>query len=282
MGFLVAVEPFHFPTEHRYFLAERAGEVVAFLSAVPVYARDGWLVEDVFRGPLAPNGTTEALIDAAMRDVAGSRFVTLGLSPLSGPVPRWLRAVRTATSPLFDFDGLRAFRQRLRPARWESVWLLYPRGARVVPSVVESLRAFAGGSLLGFALRSVARGPSGPPWALALPLVPWTLLLAGLVLTGHSDLVGFSPVALATWVAFDALLTALLLRTAQRPRPGRLALSASAAIVDAGISVPHVVIGGVGTAAAPIVLRSLAAFAPCIGALVLSWVAIHAVGRSSA
>ena len=217
-----------------------------------------------------------------MRDVADSEFVTLGLVPLSGPIAPWLRATRFVSSPLFDFDGLRRFRQRLRPSRWESVWLLYPRSEWAATPVVESLRAFAGGSLLRFALRSVARGPSGPPWALALPLFPWTLLLALLTLSGRAGLVGFSPAALAAWVAFDALLAGQLLRSALRPRPGRLVASATAATVDAAISVPHLVAGGFGRTVAPILLRSLAAFAPCLGAAVLIWVAARQLVRSEA
>lgn len=280
MGFLVALEPFHFATEHRYFIAERQGQVIEFLSAVPVYARRGWLIEDILRGRRVPNGTTEALIDALMRDVADSGFVTLGLSPLSGAIPTWLRAARFVTSPFFDFQSLRRFRQRLRPSRWERVWLLYPgSGAPLVP-VIESLRAFAGGSLVRFALRSIARGPSGPPWALALPLVPWTLLLAVLMLTGRSSLVGFSPAALFAWVAFDVLLTAQLMRSATRPRPRRLAVSAAAALIDAGLSIPHLIAGGFGRALAPILLRSLAAFAPCFGAAVLTWTAARELLRA--
>ncbi len=280
MSFLVALEPFHFLGEHRYFVAERRGQMVALLSAVPVYARRGWLIEDVLRSRHAPNGTTEALIDVMMRDVADSDFVTLGLAPLSGPIAPWLRAARFVSSPLFDFDGLRRFRQRLRPSRWESVWLLYPRSEWAVAPVVDSLRAFAGGSLLRFALRSIARGPNGPPWALALPLVPWTLLLAFLALSGRSDLVGFSPAVLIAWVAFDALLAGQLLRSALRPRPGRLVATATAATVDAGLSVPHLVAGGFGRTLAPILLRSLAAFAPCFGAAVLIWVAARQLLRS--
>jgi lysylphosphatidylglycerol synthetase-like protein (DUF2156 family) len=282
MGFLVALEPFHFASEHRYFIAERQGQVIEFLSAVPVYARRGWLVEDILRGRRAPNGTTEALVDALMRDVADSGFVTLGLSPLSGAIAPWLRVARFVTSPFFDFQSLRRFRQRLRPSRWECVWLLYPCSEAPLMPVIESLRAFAGGSLIRFALRSIARGPSGPPWALALPLVPWTLLLAVLALSGHSRLVGFSSPALFAWVAFDILLTAQLMRSATRPRPGRLAVSAAAAVVDAGLSIPHLIAGGFGRALAPILLRSLAAFAPCVGAAVLSWTAVRELVRPEA
>jgi phosphatidylglycerol lysyltransferase len=275
MGFLVALEPFHLPGEHRYFVAERRGAIVGFLSAVPIYARRGWMAEDVVRSRSAPNGTTEAMIDALMRDVAGSDCVTLGLAPLSGPIGPWMRGVRRISMPFFDFDGLRAFRQRLRPERWEGVWLVYPRRESALGAVVRSLRAFAGGSLFGFAARSVARGPSGAAWALALPLVPWTIVLAALAVTGHAALVGFSPAALAAWVVFDALLSAQLLRSAMRPRPARLAVSATAAVVDASVSVPHLAVSGFGRTFAPVLLRSLSAFAPCVGAIVLTWLAVR-------
>jgi phosphatidylglycerol lysyltransferase len=279
MGFLVALEPFHRSEEHRYVVAEREGQVVAFLSAVPIYARRGWLVEDIVRGAAAPNGTTEALIDALMRDVSGSEIVTLGLAPLAGPVALWLRAARFVGSPMFDFQGLRRFRQRLRPAGWERVWLLYPAGQSPARHVLDSLTAFARGSLLAFALRCAARRPSGPPWALALPLVPWTLFLAALVVAGRADVVGFKPAALAGWVAFDALLTVQLFRSALRPRRARFAVAAVAALVDAGFSVPHLVVTGLGTTIASVTVRTLAAAAPCLGAIVLTWLVLPARPR---
>jgi phosphatidylglycerol lysyltransferase len=228
MGFLVALEPFHLPEQHRYFVAERGGRLVEFLSAVPVYAHGGWLVEDVIRSRRAPNGTTEALLDALMRDVDEGSAVTLGLTPLSGPIAFWLRAARFVSRPMFDFAGLRAFRQRLRPRGWRSVWLVYPKSDGAAIHLFDSLRAFADGSLSAFGVRSVVRQPSGPPWALAMPLVPWTLFLVALVLTGHAGLVGFSSRALVAWVAFDALLTILLFLSALRPKRSRLALAAAA------------------------------------------------------
>ena len=75
MKFMVLVHPFSYPEERRYVVAELEGEIVGFAAAVPVYARDGWFVEDVLRDPDAPNGTAESLIDTAMRQFAaeGSR-----------------------------------------------------------------------------------------------------------------------------------------------------------------------------------------------------------------
>ena len=62
---------------------------MGFAGVVPVYARRGRFIEDLLRAPEAPNGTSELLVDAAMREAAsdGVRYVTLGLAPLAGEVP---------------------------------------------------------------------------------------------------------------------------------------------------------------------------------------------------
>ncbi|HET9991628.1 MAG TPA: DUF2156 domain-containing protein, partial [Kofleriaceae bacterium] len=111
MGFLVQIDPFTFPAERHYFVAEREGRVVAFLGIIPVYARTGWFFEDFLRDPDAPNGTIEMLVDAGMRAAAAANvpLVTLGLVPLAGDVSSWLRAARKLGRSLYDFDGLRAF-----------------------------------------------------------------------------------------------------------------------------------------------------------------------------
>ena len=124
MGFLVDVQPFDFAGERRYFVAERHGVVIGFLAAVPIYARSGWLLEDFLRDASAPNGTAELLIDGAMSALGdeGSRYVTLGLSPLSGPLTGWMRLARRVTAGLYDFAGLRAFKAKLRPHAWEPIF----------------------------------------------------------------------------------------------------------------------------------------------------------------
>jgi phosphatidylglycerol lysyltransferase len=80
LGFLVELELFRDPHQRRYFVAEQGGRVVGALTAVPVYAREGWLLEDLLRDASAPNGTAELLVDAAMTTLAaeGSSYVTLG------------------------------------------------------------------------------------------------------------------------------------------------------------------------------------------------------------
>ena len=57
MGFLVQMHLHTELAERRFFTATQGGELVGFLSMVPVFARRGWFVEDLVRLPEAPNGT---------------------------------------------------------------------------------------------------------------------------------------------------------------------------------------------------------------------------------
>jgi len=159
MRFLVQLEPFAFVTERVLYAAERDDKLVGLASAVPVYARERLFLEDLVRAPRAPNGTTELLVDAVMRAVPdlGMRELTLGLAPLAGNVATWLRFARWLGGPLYDFDGLRAFKAKLRPHRWEPIYLCAAPGSSRLMALRDSLRAFAGGSLIGFAGKSLFR-----------------------------------------------------------------------------------------------------------------------------
>lgn len=267
MTFLVAVEPFNEPREHVYLAAEHRGALVQFLSAVPIYARGAWLVEDMLRGGTAPNGTTELLLDRLMREVgARSSFVTPGLTPLTGALPRWLEAARFVLRPLYDFDGLRRFRARLSPARWEPVWMAWDHGAAPLV-LLDVLRAFAGGRLLGFGWRTLVRRPNGPPFALALPLVAWTAALALIAAAGRQQLLAFSAPALWAWVAYDIALLAMLFRAASRPSAARLLAVTAMAALDAVLSTRHLAVTGLGGAALPAALRLAATAGPVFGTL---------------
>ncbi len=281
LGFLAALELFHQPAEHRYFVAEQKGSPVAFLSAVPIYRQSAWLVEDVVRRPAAPNGTTEALLYALMQDVRDASFVTLGLTPLSGDIVWPLRLARLASRPLFDFAGLRMFRARLHPQSWQPVTLVYPREQSAVGALVSALRAFGKGSLTRFGVRSIVTHPSGPPWLLALPLVPWTIGLALLALFGRPSVLGFAFGPRCAWVAFDAILTVVLYRAAMRPQTRVLLFTTLLACGDAALSILHIATVGFGTAHVEQVMRSLAIAAPSVGAVVLAWATLRAVQSTS-
>ena len=181
MGFLVQVEPFGFAEERRYFVAEHAGNVVGFLGVIPLYARRGWFFEDFLRDPAAPNGTIEVLVDAAMRaaiaeDIA---YVTLGLVPLAGEVSPWLAAARWWGKPLYDFEGLRAFKAKLRPAAWDPIYLAYPPGTHGLRALIDALTAFARGGLLRFGIATALRSR-----VIVLGLCLMIVALAALVVFG--------------------------------------------------------------------------------------------------
>ena len=84
-----------------------------------------------------------------------TRRSTLGLAPLAGAVPRPLRLARAVSTPLYDFRGLRAFKAQLSPARWEGVYVVSPGSPWL--ALRDALRAFAGGSLLRFGVRTLAQ-----------------------------------------------------------------------------------------------------------------------------
>ena len=138
--------PLHFVVEpdtlerlenRRIFVAEQGSMVVAFLVLSPIPERNGWLTEQFPHHPLAPNGTVELMMDTAIRSLAndGFDYVTLGLSPLSKRAniapfdnPVWLKMVlawmRKHGQRFYNFDGLDAFKSKLRPERWEPVFAI--------------------------------------------------------------------------------------------------------------------------------------------------------------
>lgn len=138
--------PLHFMVEpdtlgrlfdRRVFVAERNEGIAGFLLVSPVARRNGWLFEQFVHAPGAPNGTVELMIDAAMRTLAaeGFDYATLGLSPLSTRAkverfdnPLWLRILlawmRKHGRRFYNFDGLDAFKAKLRPSHWEPVFAI--------------------------------------------------------------------------------------------------------------------------------------------------------------
>lgn len=159
--------------DRRVFVASRGADVIGFLVATPIPRRRGWLVEQIIRRGGAPNGTSELLIDAAVSAmaVAGDRYVTLGLAPLSrragvpgrrGPV--WLRLVfgwtRAHVHRFYNFEGLEAFKAKFRPAVWEPIYLVTDGGRADTRLMYAVAGAFSDRSLpstLGRALASAVR-----------------------------------------------------------------------------------------------------------------------------
>jgi phosphatidylglycerol lysyltransferase len=279
MGFLVDVQPFVFPEERRYFVAEHEGAIVGFLVAVPIFARQGWFFEDFLRLRDAPNGTNELLFDAAIGQVAaeGGQLVTLGLSPLAGDVSPWLVAARAWLRGLYDFDGLRQFKARLAPDGWEPVHLAWPDGHSGIVALADALAAFtmrggaARASFVRFGLQTALGSPEFATVLLATLLVPWTLLLT---LSGGA----WFPEAWVrwAWVSFDCVLIVGLLSLARSWRRWLARSLAVAITLDALVTVMEVALFNLprATRVSTWVVLVLACAGPSVAATFL-WLALR-------
>ena len=267
MGFLVDVQPFAFARERRYVIAEREGRVVAFLAAVPVYARGGWLLEDLVRDPAAPNGTAELVVDFAMRALAGegSRYVTMGLAPLAGAVG-WLRLARDGARALYDFEGVRSFKAKLKPHAWEPIHLAYTPDGSANVALFDALAAFARGSFTRFGAESLLHGPAIVVRALAALLVPWTALLA-MAPSRFFPRAWVQP----AWVIFDAALALGLFVLAARWRFGLGRVLAWAVAIDALVTWGEAIAWNAPRARAPgdWAVIAIACAAPTLAAVIL-------------
>jgi phosphatidylglycerol lysyltransferase len=234
MSFLVALEPFVLAEERRYYVARMSDAVVGLLVAVPVYDRGGWFFEDILRDPAAPNGTTELMIDFAMREagVEASPYVTLGLAPLAGDAP-WLRTTRRLMHGFYSFEGVQAFKAKLRPDGWTPISVAWPHGRSSVGVIYDVLDAFAGGKLFRFGLIAMFRAPAPVLFALAALLVPWTLLLLGVETLRWFP----SPAVQFAWGAFDAGMIAVLFALGRKWRRPLAAAALTAALGDGVLTI---------------------------------------------
>ena len=174
--------PLHFMVEpdtlarlenRRVFVAELDGRVVGFVVLSPVAKRNGWLFEQFPHRPGAPNGTVELMIDTAMRTLAddGCDYATLGLSPLSrranvdtGDQPFWLRFVlawvRKHGQRFYNFDGLDAFKAKLRPERWEPVFAVANEPRVSFRTLAAIAGAFSGNATMKLVLGGLLKATS--------------------------------------------------------------------------------------------------------------------------
>lgn len=240
MAFLVSLDLFGNAQLKQYFVAEQAGVVQALLVAAPIPARGGWFFEDVLRAHTAPNGTIELLFDQAMRDAQSRdiKVVSYGLAPLSGEVSTWLRRVRDHSRWLYDFAGLEAFKRKLGPQRWRPVYLSMPRKERGLRATVDSLTAFANNSWLRFGLRTLLHALPTVVWALAVLLIPWSVLLI------QAEVPTWFPseeIKLA-WLCFDLLLFVFLLHLALHWSPAKARLLAGLALLDGAFGIAQLAI----------------------------------------
>lgn len=269
MEFLVRLELFSFTLDRRCFVAEQAGRVVGVAGVVPVPARPGWFIEDLVRDPTAPNGTAETLIDGVMRWAGDNdcHWLTLGLAPLAGDVSPLLRAARASGTLLYDFKGLQSYKAKLQPEAWLPIFLGYPPTQGGLVSLIDALSAFTRTGFWGFGWRTLTRGPIVVVRALALLLVPWTLLLAIAPLDPW-----FGRAWLKwSWVAFDVLVAAGLFRFLYKRSTASLTPLAVAVTCDALLTPLQAVLWNLPRARSggDYLLIALACLAPLLASIVL-------------
>jgi pimeloyl-ACP methyl ester carboxylesterase len=172
-GWLFAVDLFQHAERKRFFAArDTTGNLVGFLAASPIPAREGWYLEDVVRLPGAPSGTADLLVVEALnllkRD--GAKLATLGTSPLArdGSVDPGVRnneraahGVRIVTkcfAAFYNFEGLRRFKVKFAPSWWESEYILFSRAATAPPRIITAfIQAIAPSGASNLIARQVAR-----------------------------------------------------------------------------------------------------------------------------
>jgi phosphatidylglycerol lysyltransferase len=269
MDFLVRLELFSFTEDRRCFVAERDGRVIGVAGVVPVSARPGWFIEDLVRDPAAPNGTAELLIDGVMRWARqqGSNWLTLGLAPLAGDVSKLLRAARSSGRLLYDFKSLRSYKAKLEPERWVRIFLAYPPTQGAVRSLLDALWAFTRTGFWSFGWRTLTRGPIVVVRALAVLLLPWTLLLA----MAPAERWFAHAWIKWSWVAFDLAVAAGLFRFLHKRRTSSLTPLAIAVTVDALLTPLQAALWNLPRARAPVdyLLIALGCLAPLLASIVL-------------
>jgi phosphatidylglycerol lysyltransferase len=171
LGFMTDPYLLHLMDGRRLLEAEVGGTPVGYAVLSPVPARAGWLVEQIVRCDGSPNGTAESLVAAAARNTAasGSRFITLGTSPLSRrggrPArrpPLWLRAgmgwMRAHGSRFYNFRGLEHFKAKFRPQAWEPVYAVTAETHLRPATLYAVMGAFTGRSPLLAGLQAIGAG----------------------------------------------------------------------------------------------------------------------------
>jgi phosphatidylglycerol lysyltransferase len=127
------------PGDRRYFVAEREGQVIGFLTYTPIYARDGVYLDLMRRASETPPGTMDLLLTESFRLLkeAGVKWATMGMSPLANVENSaieqndrfaWLlHQIYQRGQAVYNFKQLHDFKQKFQPHCWESKYLAYQK-----------------------------------------------------------------------------------------------------------------------------------------------------------
>lgn len=230
----------------RAFLVENkdSEEILGLVFLVP--SERGWLFEHQLLATSAPNGTAELILCRLLSHfIKPGRWLSLGITPLfkemvepkreskAPSILQWVPAaitsrLLTSWESLYGFRSLLTFREKLEPDAWEAVYWAVPR-RHLFSDVMAVLKAFAGGSLLDFAYRTVRKRFHSfsidirESWLPKLNLfyvvslilwIPILWNLDGVPLFGHAQ-------ACKVWAIYDVLLLFLFALHQKVPKAGR-------------------------------------------------------------
>ncbi|HZS05856.1 MAG TPA: DUF2156 domain-containing protein [Blastocatellia bacterium] len=143
LGWLLELNPFVLSEHKRYFLAwNAAGKLEGMLACSPIYARNGWYLEDLIRRPDSERGVSELLVVETLRQLAdeGAELATLGTSPLAGVKPgkqfrnlsRLLGLIYEHLDAFYHFKALHRFKSKFAPSFVEPEYIaIYPPRIRL-------------------------------------------------------------------------------------------------------------------------------------------------------
>jgi phosphatidylglycerol lysyltransferase len=151
-AYFIGLKFFELFAMKRYFYALLDGRIVAFLTCIPIYARNGYLFEDMIRDPSAPNGISELMVLEAIRHfkMSGKAMATFGVSPKLEVIRRgdldFLSRIITNTTikvinTFFRLKNLHHYRKKYHTSMVETCYLLkYPKrlGIRDVFGVLKT------------------------------------------------------------------------------------------------------------------------------------------------
>jgi len=152
-AYLIGLKFFDFYTIKRYFYVEFDNKIVAFLTCIPIYARNGYLFEDLIRDPSAPNGVSELMVLEAINKFkeSGKSIATFGVSPKleiirSNDISGLSRVITNYTikviNTIFRLRLLHHYRKKYHTEIVERCYLLkYPKRLRIF-DIFGILRAF--------------------------------------------------------------------------------------------------------------------------------------------
>lgn len=116
----------------RVIVARREQRIEAFVNIIPSYVGPDVTFDLMRRRPDSPNAVMDLLLVTLAERFCGEgpTGMNLGLAPLTnldgrGLASRSLRMIAERDATAFNFNGLRAYKDKWRP-RWEARFLLYP------------------------------------------------------------------------------------------------------------------------------------------------------------